>query len=331
MFGAVVPVRRRRGVRGSGVFSVPEHAPSAAIIAIVRNHPGNERIHVWLMWAPSDQLGCTRTSHEASAALAPGMEDGRIHVVTTLEHRRTDLPPDWSLADLQRHLGGIPIERIRLYPPPGTATEEDVLEIDDREDRLFELVDGTLVEKALGFYESMLAVVIINKLGDYLKDQQLGKVLGADGALRILPKQVRIPDLCFISWARFPGGKLPRGRIPGLVPDLAVEVLSESNTPLEMNRKLEEYFSAGVRLVWYVDSAKRSAKSYTAPADCTDVEIDGALNGGSVLPGFQLRLRDLFDEADRMPPPERGSGSPAHLGPSWITGTSLSSVEPPPC
>ena len=62
---------------------------------------------------------------------------------------RGAMPSDWSLADLMHHLGDVPLERIRLNPPPGYATEEDVLRIEASEDRLYELEDGVLVEKPM--------------------------------------------------------------------------------------------------------------------------------------------------------------------------------------
>ncbi len=58
-----------------------------------------------------------------------------------------------TLADLHKRLGGIPLDRIRFRPAPGTATEKDVIDAEARENRLCELVDGTLVEKAVGFEE----------------------------------------------------------------------------------------------------------------------------------------------------------------------------------
>jgi len=58
---------------------------------------------------------------------------------------------DWSLSDLQAHLGGIPLERIQLHPQPGTATKSDVEAVGARTNRTCELIDGVLVEKALGF------------------------------------------------------------------------------------------------------------------------------------------------------------------------------------
>ena len=101
-----------------------------------------------------------------------------------------------------------------------------------------------------------------------------------------------------MSWDRFPGGKLPKTPIPAVAPDLAVEVLSDSNTEGEMRRKLQDYFTAGVRLVWYVDPRTRTAAVYTSPEQCTVFDENGVLTGGDVLPGFELPLRELFAEIE---------------------------------
>ena len=122
----------------------------------------------------------------------------------------------------------------------------------------------------------------------------LGIVLGEAGTLRILPEQVRVPDVCFIAWERFPNRQLPPDPIPALAPDLAVEVLSEGNTEREMQRKLHDYFTAGVRLVWYIDPRTRSAKSYTSEQESSEISESQSLSGGDVLPGFELPLRELF-------------------------------------
>ena len=212
------------------------------------------------------------------------------------------LPTDWSLADLQEHLGGIPLDRIRIFPPPGYATEDDVIDIQDRESRLFELLDGILVEKAMGWYESMLAVLIATELNIFLRKNDLGKVFGADGTVKILPGMVKIPDVSFISWDRWPEQKMPRRPIPALVPDLAVEVLSETNTVKEMDNKLQNYFRAQVRLVWYIDPATQTARAYTSPTQVAQIGPDDPLTGGDVLPGFELSLRELFERADRQGP-----------------------------
>jgi Uma2 family endonuclease len=86
---------------------------------------------------------------------------------------------------------------------------------------------------------------------------------------------------------------------PLVVPDLVIEVLSEGNTPKEMARKLDEYFRAGVRLVWYVNPKKRTVRVYTARDRSVLLREEDTLDGGDVLPGFALSIRDWFAEAER--------------------------------
>ena len=213
--------------------------------------------------------------------------------------RTSHLPEDWSLADVQKHLGGVPLERIRLFPPPGFATVEDVDFLNAKKDRLCELIDGVLLEKTMGGYESLLAMRIGIALGAFLEKNPIGVILGADGALRILPDQVRVPDVCFISFSRVPDGQFPREPVPNLVPDLAIEVLSASNTRGEMEQKRREYFEAGVQLVWYIDPPTRSAIVYASADDpgTHHAETD-SLSGGDVLPGFSLSLSNIFARAE---------------------------------
>src|SRR2546423_424067 len=123
-----------------------------------------------------------------------------------------------TVADLVRHLGDIPLERIRMKPTPGTATEADVLAAERKDGRLCELVDGTLVEKAMGFFEGRLAGVLIYFLEDFVFPQSLGAVFGADAMMRLMPGLVRIPDVSFFSMARFLDGKIPRDPIAAIVP-----------------------------------------------------------------------------------------------------------------
>jgi Uma2 family endonuclease len=207
----------------------------------------------------------------------------------------TSAPPTIkTLADLRKRLGGIPLDRIRFQPAVGTATEQDVIEVEQRENRLCELVDGTLVEKAMGAVESYLALRLGHLVSSYLDQNDLGICLGADGMMRLAPGLVRIPDLSFISWSRLPGRVLSPEPIPDLAPDLAVEVLSAGNTKPEMTRKVQEYFDAGVRLVWLIDPKKRNARVYSAPGRSLLVNANQSLEGGDVLPGFSVALADLL-------------------------------------
>ena len=205
-----------------------------------------------------------------------------------------------TLADLLERLGRIPLERIRFKPPPGTATERDVLEIAAREDRLCELVDGVLVEKPMGYEESVLAIFIASMLANFVRPLNLGHVTGEQGIVRLFPGLIRIPDVAFASWNRFPQRRLTGESIPDLVPDLAVEVLSESNTPAEMRIKIGEYFSAGVQRVWLVDPVSRTVIDFKAADDSETLTEHETLTGGGVLPGFALSLRELFAELDRQ-------------------------------
>jgi len=201
-----------------------------------------------------------------------------------------------TLADLLDSLGGISPTRVRVRPFP--ASEADVIAIEAGENRLFELVDGALVEKPMGLRESILAVSIGRMLGNFVSPRKLGIVSGADGMLRLFPGLVRIPDVAYISRERLPGGHLPQEPIPDLVPDLAVEVLSESNTDAEMLRKRREYFSAGVRLLWMIDPQTRTALVFTGVDVFTRFTENESLDGRDVLPGFTLSLHGLFAELD---------------------------------
>jgi len=211
----------------------------------------------------------------------------------------TSSPNIPTLGDLLERLGGVPAERVRYFPLPGTATEQDVIEIEARENRLCELVDGVLVEKTMGYRESYLAILIATLLNNFVQPRKLGAVTGADGMMRLFPGLVRIPDVAYVSANRLPGAKIPTEPIPSLAPDLVVEVVSESNTQREMDRKRGEYFRAGVLLIWLIDHRARSAAVFTDPGkDPLLLDQNGILDGGVVLRGFSLSLRSLFDQLD---------------------------------
>jgi Uma2 family endonuclease len=204
-----------------------------------------------------------------------------------------------TLADLRRRLGGIALDRIWFHPAPGTATEKDVILAEQRENRLCELVDGTLVEKAMGFEEARVATELAHLIKSYLDRNDLGICVGADGMMRIAPGLVRIPDVSFITWDRLPRRESPREPIPDMAPDLAVEVLNEGNTKQEMVRKVREYFESGGVLVWLIDPKKRTARVYSTIEKPTLVRADEVLDGGDILPGFVIKLSDLLDRGRR--------------------------------
>jgi Uma2 family endonuclease len=223
-----------------------------------------------------------------------------------MAHANEIVYSDWTAADLVYRFGPIPLHRVRIDPAPGAATERDVVKIRDREERLYELVDGVLVEKTVGAYESYLAMLLGQFLGVFIRQHNLGILMGADGMLRLAPGLVRIPDLSFISWDRLPERKVPRTPIADLVPDLAVEVISKSNTSEEMDRKLRDYLEASVRLVWYVYPVQREVHAYTSLEQSTVFHEQDTVTGGTLLPGFSLSLKELFAEPFQRP---TGEGS----------------------
>ncbi len=215
----------------------------------------------------------------------------------------TPLPE--TFGELLRRLGGISPDRVRLQPPPGNATPQDVLEIHARTKRLCELVDGVLVEKGMGYRESMLAAFLIQQILNFLQKHDLGLVAGEAGMMMLNPGLVRMPDVSFVSWSRLPSSGVPSEPIPDLAPDLAVEVLSPSNTRAEMARKRREYFAAGVRQVWQVDPDTRTVAVYTAPEQVNELSESDVLGGADVLPGFALPVKELFARLDRQNPAQQ--------------------------
>lgn len=208
-----------------------------------------------------------------------------------------------SVADLLRRLGDVDPARVRLDPPPGTATLDDLIAVNEAKlGPVCEWVEGTLVEKAVGQHESWVTFILIGELYIYLRQNDVAMGYGPDAVLRILPNLGRAPDVAILTWASLPGGRPPArdDRVPAVVPDLAVEVLSHSNTRAEMARKRDEYFAAGVKVVWEIDPETRAANVFTAVDRVAPVPVDGFLDGGDILPGFRLSLRELFDRAERM-------------------------------
>jgi Uma2 family endonuclease len=208
----------------------------------------------------------------------------------------TETTAVWDAVRIADRFGPIDLRRICMDPPPGLGTEEDVIRFNERENRLFELVEGVLVEKTMGAYESMLAVEIAALLRNFVKPRKLGTVLGADGMLRLAPGLIRIPDVAYLSMEKFPRGRFPRAKAPPLAPDLAVEVLSEYNTRKEMAEKLHDYFTHDARLVWYVDPETRQVEVFTNESQKRILKEGQVVDGGNVLPGFTMSIAELFSE-----------------------------------
>ena len=201
---------------------------------------------------------------------------------------------------LLHELGDIDPARVRMDPLPGTVTFDMFLNyMEEHEKPICEWVHNTIVEKTVGAKQSILAWVIGGDLYNFLTVYDLGLCYTEAGMLRILTEAVRAADVAFVAWDRFPDGDPEKAtdNIPEIVPNLVIEVLSDSNRKGEMRRKRENYFQAGVELVWEINPKTQTAKAYTDVDQFVEVGEDAFLDGGTVLPSYQLHLNELFARA----------------------------------
>lgn len=178
-----------------------------------------------------------------------------------------------------------------------TYQPDDLLKIVDG--HRFELVDGKLVRRHMGTISSWVGGILYAALLDYCRANRFGWVLHADAGFVCFPHRpasVRYPDIAVIRYGRLPGEQLPEGHVT-IAPDLAVEVVSPNEKVEELEGKVEDYLTAGVPLVWVIYPQMRRARIYRPDRTTVPLEPDAALSGEQVLPGFQVRLADLFPPA----------------------------------
>lgn len=207
-----------------------------------------------------------------------------------------------TIADLVESLGNIPLDRIRMEPLPGTATENDVVHLNDvvKETRC-ELIGKTIVEKAqMSYLENRLAFLLAGYLHIYLKANPVGIGLTEGAMYRLTGGNIRLPDISVALKERFPSGIVERVPYVDFAPDFAVEILSRSNTAAEISRKRRELFASGMKLMWVVDPEKRTVEIFTAPEAKTILTENDTLTGGDLLPGFSLSIKDWFREAEEV-------------------------------
>jgi Uma2 family endonuclease len=161
-----------------------------------------------------------------------------------------------------------------------------------------ELIDGMVVEMPpVGGVHGDVTGLIYRRLLEYVEAHGAGKVLVGDvGFVLGLPHdpdRVRAPDVAFVSHERLEGGPVPEGFLRG-APDLAVEVLSPTDNPVDVQRKVRDWLEAGTDLVWVVAPAARTTTVYRADGSARLARDDEALDGEDVLPGLSIRLSDIL-------------------------------------
>jgi Uma2 family endonuclease len=182
----------------------------------------------------------------------------------------------------------------RLY------TADDLWEFSHQrgEARRLELVKGEPREMTpTGGLHGVIALEIGYHILHYVKQHQLGYATSAETGFVLAadPYTVRAPDVGFVTKERITG-PLPQKYFP-FSPDLAVEVVSPSDTAQDIREKVLDFLKAGTRLVWVVYPESKTVDVYR-PDGVQVVDIDGALDGGDVLPGFTLALRVVFESVE---------------------------------
>ncbi|MBZ0292093.1 MAG: Uma2 family endonuclease [Anaerolineae bacterium] len=172
------------------------------------------------------------------------------------------------------------------------------LDLPENADRRFELIDGEIVEMSPKLDHGLVASVIHGEIYLYLKQNPIGKAMfEVDHYLPQDKYNTRRPDVSFIGNDRLQA--LQGDRAVPLMPDLAVEVKSPSNyyTGHEgLREKAQYYLDQGSRLVWLVDPEKQQIEVYVPDGETRILTIEDTLEGGEVLPGFVLPVREIFPE-----------------------------------
>jgi len=161
-----------------------------------------------------------------------------------------------------------------------------------------ELVNGEVIEMApVGGIHGDITKKIVRRLAEYEERYGGGKVLVGDVGFVLSvagdSERVRAPDVAFVSTEKLPDGRLPEGVLQG-APDLAVEILSPSDNPVDVQRTVRDYLEAGTRLVWVVAPAAKTLTVYRADGSARLLTERDQLDGEAVLPGFMLSLAELF-------------------------------------
>ena len=174
-------------------------------------------------------------------------------------------------------------------------TAEELLRMPDDGYR-YELVRGELVKMPpTGEEHGYLAMELGSRLADYVRTHRLGRVYAAETGFRLAsnPDTVRAPDISFVSQQRIGDVRPIRGYRAG-APDLAVEVISPSDTYTEVEDKVHDWLDAGTLMVIVVNPRRQTVTVYRSLTDIVILTKDDQLDGKDVVPGWTLRVEELF-------------------------------------
>lgn len=176
-------------------------------------------------------------------------------------------------------------------------TADDLMQLPDDGNR-YDLIEGVLhTMSPAGWDHGVIASALHLLISQFVRDHHLGVTLIAETGFLLArePDTVMAPDTAFIRADRVPPRELQRGFAP-VVPDLVMEVRSPSDRQHEIMTKIDVYLSAGVAMVWFVEPDKRQLTVF-CPGQAPQIfDRNDVLDGGDVLPGFQLPLQEVFPD-----------------------------------
>src|SRR6266508_305446 len=176
-------------------------------------------------------------------------------------------------------------------------TADELLALPQDEFR-YELVNGELKKMSpAGQRHGRITVRLTEPLAKYVREHQLGQVYAAETGFKLKsnPDTVRAADIAFVQRERLEVLGETESFWPG-APDLAVEVNSPSDTVREVEKKVMEWLEFGARLVWVVSSKMYSVTVYRSLNEIVVLTEKDTLDGGDVVPGFQIRITEIFAE-----------------------------------
>ncbi len=160
------------------------------------------------------------------------------------------------------------------------------------EDKRYELDEGELIEMTRPAYlHNRVLMRLSGNLFIYFESNPIGEVLNSENLYALSPSTRRAPDVGIILGDR--RKELEGAKVIHVIPDIAVEILSPSETQPKIHRKLKQYFTASLKEVWVIDPESREAEIWKGPALADATEVADALSS-TLLPGFSLPLTDLF-------------------------------------
>ncbi len=177
-----------------------------------------------------------------------------------------------------------------------TITDEMLLRLPNNPGSKWELVDGRFQEVPTTGKHDIIVIWLGRLIGPYADDY--GMLTASQAGFRMVGGNLRVPDFAFTRYDRFLNSEIPSGFIE-LAPDLAVEIISPSEEPGDMARKVREYFASGSKQVWHMFPETQTVTVFQSPTESVTYQPEDTLDLSDILPGFRSRVSELFGKPTR--------------------------------